>query len=391
MTAPLFSQWQSRLGDAERAALAPLAAFSTNVIAPFAQRDAHERGPMPRDIVAQWAALGMIGLQTPTASGGLGASYFAKICAAQAIARSSFACAFSLNNIQSVATRIARFGTDEQRRRWLPAMLRGECIGSFALTEPGAGSDLGAITTTARRVDGGWVLDGEKAWITNGAIVDLLLVLAQTGQGVSGIGGFLVAMNGPGVERLAAHAVSAGHAVGAAGVRLRGCVVADDDVIHAPGDAFKVAMGGINGARTHVAAMCVAMLEQSLALAVDYAGRRQAFGVPLIRHQGLRWQLADVATELEAANQLVYRAAELIDAGAESSLAAAHAKKFAVGAAQRGIAACAQAMGAQAMLETYPIGRHLADIRLAAYVDGTTEMQNERIGQLLAARYGLAS
>lgn len=386
---PFYSQWQARLDPREAAVVEPVTAFARDVIAPLARDPSAQCDGLPRAIVAQWSALGMLGLEVPVERGGLGASYFAKIRVVQELARWSFACAFALNNMQSVAVRVARFGNDEQRARLLPSMLSGERIAAFALTEPGAGSDLAALSTTARRVAGGWILDGEKAWIANGTIVDTILVLAQTGSGAKGVAGFLVDLKAEGVERQMPHAVTTGRALGLAGVRLGACFVPDRDLIHAPGDAFRIALGGINGARVHVAAMCTAMLEHSLAIAVDHAGRRRAFDVPVLSHQGLRWQLADVATELEAADQLVYRAATLIAAGQDASLAAAHAKKFAVGVAERGIAACMQAMGAEGLLGAHPLARHLAEVRMAAYADGTTEMQNERIGQLLAAHHRL--
>jgi acrylyl-CoA reductase (NADPH) len=382
-----YEQLDDRLRSAEREAVEAVREFARSRVAPLARTSA-ARGTLPREILRGYAALGMTGLQTPRSLGGMDASYYAKVRAAQEIARFSFACAFSLNNLQGFTTRIARYGTPSQRERYLRGLLSGDLAGAYALTEPEVGSDLSAIQTRATRVDGGWVLNGEKAWIANSHLVDVILVLAQTGSGARGIGGFLVPLSAAGAQRMAPYDVAAGQLLGAGGVALRDCLVPDDDVLHAPGDAFKVALQHINGARIHVAAMCVAMLEAALSQAVAYCSRRVAFGRTLLSHQGLRWQLSDVATDLEAAHQLVVRGAELVHSEQDATLSAAHAKKFAVTAAIRGIEACIQAMGAQGTLDRYGLMRQLGEAKLAAYADGTTEMQTERIGQLLMDRYG---
>ena len=147
-------------------------------------------------------------------------------------------------------------------------------------------------------------------------------------------------------------------------------------------------MRGITGARIHVAAMIAATVESALRLAVAHASARQAFGRPVLGHQGLRWSLVDVATQLEAARLLVERAAAIVEAGGDAQTEAAFAKKYAAEMALPAIAACMQAMGAEGLRAQHPMGRHMAAARIAAYVDGTTEMQNERIGATLATRYG---
>jgi alkylation response protein AidB-like acyl-CoA dehydrogenase len=193
------------------------------------------------------------------------------------------------------------------------------------------------------------------------------------------------------VERLPADALMGGSAIGAAGIRFTRTKVPDADLFAPAGQAFKRALRGITGARAHVAAMACAMVDSALRLAVAHAGARRAFGRPLLEHQGLRWQLVDVATELEAARLLTYRAVRMIAAGADARTEAAFAKKYAAQMAQRAIAACMQAMGAEGLRAEHPLGRHMASARIAAYVDGTTEMQNERIGAVLPTRYARSS
>jgi alkylation response protein AidB-like acyl-CoA dehydrogenase len=159
-------------------------------------------------------------------------------------------------------------------------------------------------------------------------------------------------------------------------------------VLHPPGQALKAALASINGARAYVAAMCCGMLQASLETAVRYTQQRKTFGQPVIEHQGVRWKLADAATDLEAARLLCYRAARLIDTGGDAVLPAAYAKKFATDMAVQRIADCIQAMGANGLRADYPLARHLAGAKIAAYTDGSIEMMNERIGAGLASVFG---
>jgi len=383
----IYELWDKRLSRSERDALSRIEPFCRDVIEPFAKEAFVERLPVSRELAKAWGALGMLGLQTPQELGGLGASYFAKISMVHALAKRSFACAFSLNNMQSMVCILATRAQKEVRERYLPGLLRGDLIASVGITEPGGGSDLANMRTNATKVAGGWVVSGEKAWITNATICDLMLVSAQTATGTRGIGRFIIDMSSPGVERLPAHPMAVGHPTGLGAAKFDNVFVPDSYMVDAPGEAFRLGMSAINGARTHVAAMCVATLQQSLATAVRYCCDRQAFGKSLLTHQGLKWDLVDVANRLEAANLLTYRAAERIADGCDATLAAAHAKKFAAESALFGVERCMQAMGACAVLESTSLVRHLGDLKLAGYADGTTEMQNERIGAFLIEHY----
>ncbi len=366
--------------------------FAHRVIAPNAAAWDAAGAALPRAVVAEWAALGLNALQVPTAGGGGGIGFHGKLRVAEALAAHCFASAFALNNMQGAVTRMAREGSPDQVARYLPRLMSGDIVGAPSLSEPGAGSDLAALATTAVKAPGGWMLDGEKAWVTNGVIADQAVLYAQTepGGGHRGIASFLVDLHAPGVTRLPAEALAGGAAIGACGFRLTGVRVPDADLFAPPGQAFKRGMTGITAARAHVAAMICATVESALRLAVRHAGARHSFGRPLLAHQGLRWQLAAVAAELEAARLLVARAADRIAARQDAQVEAAMAKKAAAEMATRGVAACMQAMGAEGLRAAHPLGRHLAAARIAGLVDGTTEMMNERIGASLAARYGAA-
>jgi alkylation response protein AidB-like acyl-CoA dehydrogenase len=376
------------LSAAGEALLEKARRFRREVVAAEAARWERER-IVPREALRAAARLGLTGIEVPHEQGGAGAGFLAKTLIAEELARSCMAFAFSLINTQNLAARIARHGNPAQIARYLAPLLAGERIGCTALTEPQAGSDFPAIATTARRVEGGWIIDGEKAWLTNAAIADTVTLYAKTdaAPGSAGIAAFLVDLEAPGVERVGPYALMGGHAIGAGGLRLSGVRVGDDGLFYPPGEAFKRALAGINGARTYVAAMCCGMVAESLRIALDYADRRHTFGKRLLDHQGLRWSLVEVATDLEAARHLTWRAAELIERGADAVLAAAMAKKFAVRMAQQRLGECMQALGAEGLREHHPIGRHIACARIAGYVDGSNEMMNERIGALLARRY----
>jgi len=246
------------------------------------------------------------------------------------------------------------------------------------------------VTGTVVRVDGGWKLNGAKAWITNAAVAGLSVAYAQTdkAQGYRGIACFAIEAERPGFQRDKPFELHGGHAIGVGGFRLVDYFAPDEAVLHPPGQAFKAALAGINGARAYVAAMCCGMLQASLETAVRYTQQRKTFGRPVIDHQGVRWKLVDAATDLEAARLLTYRAARLIDEGGDAVLPAAYAKKFATDRTLTRIADCIQAMGANGLRADYPLARHLAGAKIAAYTDGSIEMMNERIGAGLGQAFG---
>lgn len=369
------------LTEPERRLLEAAREFGRDYVAPHTDR--WERaGAVPHEAFRAAAAIGLTGIEVPRAQGGQGGGFIAKLLIAEELARTCMGFAFALINTHNVAAKIATDGTAAQADRYIAPLLAGEIVGCTSLTEPHAGSDFPAIKSLARRVPEGWIIDGEKAWATNATIADLALTYVKTNQaeGTAGIAGFLIDARSPGFVRLPAYEVIGGRAIGAGGFRLEQYRAAEADLFLPPGQAFKRALGSINGARTYVAAMCCGVVDAALSLALDYGRKRHAFGKPIVEHQGLRWSLADVATDLEAARLLTSRAAILIARGEDAVLAAAHAKKFAVQMAQRRLGDCLQAMGAEGLRDAHPLGRHLACARIAGFVDGSTEMLNERIG-----------
>lgn len=363
--------------------------FAKNYVAPRAAGWERDR-KMPREALREAARVGLTKLDASKKDGDRGTGFVAKLLVLEAVSEECMAFAFSMTNTQGMAGRLEKAGTPSQKERFLEDLVSTQRLSATALTEPGAGSDFSAIQTRAEKVDGGWLLNGEKAWITNGAEADVFLVYAQSDpeKRWRGIASFLVDGRQDGFERVEPYGMLAGHAMGVGGFKLKDMFVRDEDVVAGPGDAFKAAMGSINGARTYVAGMLNAMLHASLSHAVHYAAKRETFGKPSIEHQGLKWSLADVATKLEASRLLTYRAARLVEEEGDAMLAAAYAKKFAGDVAIQGIADCIQAMGANGMKDDVPLGRHLACAKLACYTDGSTEIMNDRIGGSLVELFG---
>ena len=385
---PAMDTLDNLLGPAEKAVIAQAGAFARDHVAPFAQAWEDEKR-LPLETLQRACAEGLCDIELATSLGGKGMGFAVKLLAIEAMARHDMGFTFSWVNHLNALARIARDAKGDTSQL-IAEMRAGQRIGCAALTEPGAGSDFGAIKTRAEKSGDGWILNGAKAWITNAAVAGVAVCYAQTdpAQGWRGIAAFLVRAERPGFVREAPFRLHGGHAIGAGGFRLENYRCAGDDLLQPPGAGFKSALQGINGARTYVAAMCNAMLGEAIRVAVRYGRQRQIFGKPILDHQGQRWILADAATELEAARLLTYRAARIIHEGGDAELAAAFAKKFAVGVAQRHLAACIQFMGAEGLKTIYPLSRHLACAKLAAYTDGSTEIQNERIGRALPELFG---
>lgn len=366
--------------------------FARQVVAPQAAAWERERR-VPRETLREAAQAGLAGLLVPEAWGGSGISFTAMARVMEELSRACMSFAFSLVCHNNLAGNIARNGSDAQRERYLGPMVRGEWIGAFLLTEPGAGSDAAAIATRATRTDGGWRLDGEKAWVTNGVIADVLSVYAQSdpAQGWRGAVCLLVDGDAPGLGRDPAYGLLGGHAMGVCGVSLRDCHVDEGQTLLGTEAAFRGAMEGINIARANVAAMCCGMLSAGLERSLDYTAERRAFGQAVAGFQGVQWQLADVATELEAARLLAYQATQVIDGGETGALEAAHAKKFATRVALNGLVNCMQVMGAHGFRAEEVLGRHLACAKLAQWLDGATEIQNVVISRELLRRRGVTT
>lgn len=342
----------------------------------------------PREAFQAAATAGLCGLLVPRDQGGEGLALGAVADVMATLSAADLGFAFALVCHNNLAGGIGQNGSDWQRETFVGPMVRGEKLGAFLLTEPDAGSDAAAIRTRATRSDQGWVLNGAKAWITNGIEADVLSVYAQTedGGGGRGIAAFLVNADQPGVIREAPYPMLSAHAMGTSGIRFENVELGDEQMFYPPGEAFRKALFAIDIARIVLSRMCAGMLAEGLAHAVEYVTERPAFGAPLSEKQGLRWMLADVATDLRAATALIDQAIAAFEADdPEMPELAAHAKKFTTRVVLTGLGQCMQVMGANGFRQDTPLARHFAAAKMTQWMDGATEIQNEVIARRLFA------
>lgn len=388
MTLQLFS-YPSRPYD--EALVAKAQQFADAEIRPFAEQWEQDR-VQPEDVL-RTAVSHFGGLQVPTELGGLGGTATTISLVYEAIAHADLAFAFALavhcNTTASVA-RLQNHGDNKLADRYLPKLLSGDMLIGFLLTEPGAGSDATSIVTKAEATQGGWHLNGTKAWIINGRSADLLLTFAQTQHDSKskGIAGFLIKAEQAGIQRNEPFDLLGGYAMGVNSISFDNCFAPAETLVFAPPTGFKEAMWGIDLARFGVASMCNGVLRGGLETAVSYAQQRHTFGQPVIQHQAIQAQLSDVLTKLEASRMLTFRAAEIMERGERATVIAAHAKKYATRITFAGLSTAMQAMGANGLRREHGLARQLAAAKATHYTDGATEIQNVVIGRTFLKRLG---
>jgi len=374
------------LSVVETACLKEVQDFADTAIAPEASSWSQGVAPDPA-LFLQAAELGLTRLEVPTRDGGLGYGFSLKAKVCEVLAAADFGFAMSVVNTHNVALKLAEHGATDLKTRHLPALLWGQASACTALTERGAGSDVGAMQMRAERQGDGWVLNGEKTWIINARHAALAIVYAQCGEqgDRDGIGAFLVDLTAPGCSRYALASAFPQSSMGTGGFTLKDYQLQEDALLVKPGEAFRSIMTEINGARIYVAAMCSGMMEAALAKAAAYGGVRQSFGRPLAGHQAWRFALARAETDLAATRHLIDAATDRLVSGEDAQLLSAQAKIHAVSVCQRHLPELLHAMGAEGLRQDYPFTRHLAAAQIAALVDGSTEMLLERVAKLARA------
>jgi len=350
------------------------------------ERDlAHE---FPAALVAEMGELGLLGMLVPEAYGGGGQDPLTYCLAVEEISRVCPSLGVTMSVTNSVCCwPIVRYGSEELKRRVLPALASGGEIGGLCLTEPGSGSDAGAMKTTARRDGDSWVLDGEKAWITNAGPGRCFVTLAKTdpAAGKRGISAFVVPADAPGFRVGAGEEKLGLRASKTAAVYFDGCRIPAGNLLGEVGQGFKIALATLDHSRLGIAAQAVGIHQRALELAVEYAKERVQFGVPIADHQAVRFTLARMATELAAARALTWHAAAS-EAGRDAGRLAAQAKAYASEAANRACWDALQIHGGNGFCEEYEIARLYRDVRVTTIYEGTSEMQ-----RLVIARHLLAS
>ena len=355
-------------------------AFMTEEVAPVV--DVHERERrFPVDVVRRLGEMGWLGIPVEERWGGAGMDTLAYAIAIEEIGRVWG----SLGLIVAAHTSLGcgplvLAGTDEQKERWLVPMASGRVVGAYGLTEPGAGSDAGGTRTTARldTTDGCWVIDGGKRFITNAGHAGTYVVTARTGtsdKGEAEISAFIVPADTPGFsvgrleEKLGLHASATGE------LRFDGARVPAENLLGTAGDGFRTFLKILDGGRISIGALAVGLAQAALDASIPYAQQREQFGRPIGSFQGVAFLIADMATEIEAARQLVWRAAWLKDQGRDYALAAAEAKLFASEVSSRATNAGIQVHGGYGYVEEYKVERYLRDAKLTEIGEGTSQVQ----------------
>ena len=375
-----------RLSEDHRAVQDAVRAFVQTEIEPYAAAwDRESR--FPREALKGLAALGCYGVAVPAEWDGAGLDYLALAVILEEVAAGDGATStiVSVNNCP-VCSILMAWGSEAQKERWLKPLARGEMLGAFCLTEPHVGSEAGGLKTTARRDGDGYVLDGVKQFITSGKNGDVAIVMAVTDKaaGKKGISAFIVPTASPGYHVDRIETKLGQHASDTAQIRFENCRVPQANRLGDEGQGLRIALSGLEGGRIGIGAQSIGMARAAFEAALRYSKERVAFGKPIFEHQALQFRLADMATEIEAARQLVHHAASLKDAGQACLKEAAMGKLFASEMAERVCSAALQIHGGYGYVNDFPVERIYRDVRVCQIYEGTSDVQKILIGRALA-------
>ncbi|MFB6521645.1 acyl-CoA dehydrogenase family protein [Streptomyces sp. NPDC056401] len=378
-----LSEEQSAVRDLARA-------FTEREIAPYAAEwDRAES--VDRAIVKKLGSVGFLGLTVPEEYGGSGGDHLSYVLVTEELGRGDSAVRGIVSvSLGLVAKTVAAWGSEDQKRAWLPRLCSGEALGCFGLTEPGTGSDAAALTTRARREGDAYVISGSKMFITNGTWADVVLLFARTNEdpGHRGISAFLVPTDTPGLTRREIHGKLGLRGQATAELALDGVRVPASAMLGPEGKGFSVAMSALAKGRMSVAAGCVGIAQAALDAAVSYAAQREQFGKPIAHHQLVQELIADISVDVDAARLLTWRVADLIDRGLPFATESSTAKLFASEAAVRAASNALQVHGGYGYIDEYPAGKLLRDARVMTLYEGTSQIQKLLIGR---ARTGVSA
>lgn len=352
--------------------------FASREVLPLAEK-IDRSDEYPFELQRKMGKYGLLGISIPQAYGGLGLDIMGAVIVGEEIAKASLSAGFILGVQNGLAgNALALFGNDEQKEKYLPRLVKGEIIGSYGLTEPGAGSDAAAISTKATKDGESYLVNGSKIFITQGAVADLLVFFARTGtpeDGAAGISAFVVEKGTPGFRVGQKLEVMGARGTATAELVFEDCRVPASNMLGHEGDGFLIALTILSKSRIGAAAAAVGVAEAALEQAVSYSKKRHIFDRPLAKYEAIRFMLADMATRVAAAKLLTYQAATVHDSGREFMKEAAMAKYFAsetaVWVAERAI----QIHGGYGVSKMLPLERFMRDAKILDIVEGTSEVQ----------------
>jgi len=357
--------------------------FADREIAPGArERDRSET--FPKDVLSKMAPLGLLGGPVPEQYGGMGVDYVSHALITEEIGRVDSSVRTTLSvQISLVELTLLKFGTEEQKRRYLPRLCKGDLIGCFGLTEPEVGSDATKIRASARRDGDAWVLRGRKTWISNGSVSNLALVFAQTDPAKEhkGIAAFLLERDEQPYGSQPIHGKLGLRSSDSSELILDDVRVPDANRLGPVGDGFKIAMAALDSGRYSVAAGAVGVAQACIDASVAYATQRRSFGKPLAGHQLVQELIADMVVETEAARLLVWRAGDLKNKGRPNTRETSIAKLYASEIAQRAADNAIQIHGGYGFSDEFPVERYWRDARVNRLYEGTTQIQKLIIGR----------
>jgi hypothetical protein len=350
--------------------------------------DEYERkGEFPREVIRTLGRAGLLGLPYPSRYGGGDQPYEVFLQVLEVLASRWLAVAEAVSVHTLACYPLASHGTDAQRDELLPAMLGGELLGAYCLSEPAGGSDPAAMTTRAVRTQGSYVVTGTKAWITHGGVADFYNIFCRTGEpGARGISCLLADADTAGIVPQPRERTMGLHASPVAQIAFDGARVPAGRLIGAEGEGFRIAMQALDAGRLGMAACAVGLAQAALDYAVSYAREREQFGRPVIEFQGVGFLLADAATEISAARALTLAAARLRDAGRPFSTEAAKAKLFATDMAMKVTTDAVQVLGGYGYVADHPVERWMREAKVLQIVEGTNQIQRLVISRALAQR-----
>lgn len=351
--------------------------FAENEIAPIAQ-ETDKSGQFPWQIIRKMGKLGLMGLPFSEEYGGAGADTVSYAITVEEISRVCGSTGITLAAHISLCTfPVYRFGSEEQKRKYVPKLASGQWIGALGLTEPGAGSDAGGIKTRAVLDGNEWVINGQKCFITNGSIADVVVLTALTDpeKGTRGISSFIVEKGTPGFRPGRDEEKMGLKGSITSELSFEDCRIPKENILGTPGEGFKQALITLDGGRISIGAMALGLAQGAFERALAYSKERQQFGQFIANFQAVQWMLADMATEIEAARLMVYRAAWLEDQGVRFTKEAAMAKLYASEAAERACFKALQIHGGYGYMREYEVERMYRDQRLCTIGEGTSEIQ----------------